>query len=64
MHMTTRDCLTKALLDTQERVRDYMNYADQIEDHEIRQFFKSFAEIEGQHAQRLQGFIKEATNSR
>lgn len=59
MNMSTQDYLKKALLDTQERVRDFMNYADQIEDKKLQQYFKSYAETEGKQAQKLQGFIKD-----
>ena len=48
----------KALLDTQERIRDYMNYADIIPDKAISDCFRAFAEVEGKHAQTLQGFLK------
>jgi hypothetical protein len=30
MEMNTQDYLKKALLDTQEKVRDFMNYADKV----------------------------------
>lgn len=58
MEMSTQDYLKKALLDTQERIRDFMNYSDQIEDNELKGYFKEYAEIEGQQARQLQGFIK------
>lgn len=59
MDMTTQDYLKKALIDTQERVRDFMNYSDNIKDTQLKNYFKEFAEIEGQQAQKLQGFIKD-----
>lgn len=59
MEMNTQDYLKKALLDTQERVRDFMNYSDQIQDLKLKRYFKSFAEMEGKQASQLQGFIKE-----
>lgn len=59
MDMTTQDYLKKALIDTQERVRDYMNYSERIKDTKIKDCFKEFAEIEGRQAQKIQGFIKE-----
>lgn len=58
MDMKTQDYLKKALLDTQERVRDFMNYSDQIDDTQLKSYFREYAEIEGQQAQKLQGFIK------
>lgn len=62
MRMSTQDYLKKALLDTQERVRDFMNYSDQINDRQLKQYFKDFAEIEGKQAQQLQNFIKDIQN--
>ena len=47
----------KALVDTQERIRDYMNYSDQCTDSNIKQCFRNFAETEGHHAKELQNFI-------
>jgi rubrerythrin len=60
MNMTTQDYVKKALLDTQERIRDYMNYADHVENKKLRKFFEDFAELEGFQAQRLQGFLEKA----
>jgi len=57
--MSTQDYLKKALLDTQERVRDFMNYSDQVKDRQLKSYFKEFAEIEGEQAQKLQGFIQD-----
>lgn len=59
MDMTTQDYLKKALIDTQERVRDFMNYSDQIKNTQLKDYFKEFAEIEGHQAQKLKGFIDE-----
>lgn len=54
MEMNTQDYLKKALLDTQEKVRDFMNYADKVEDKELSNCFKEFAETEGLQAKKLQ----------
>jgi rubrerythrin len=54
MEMNTQDYLKKALLDTQEKVRDFMNYADKVEDKELSKCFKEFAKTEGLQAQKLQ----------
>lgn len=59
MEMETQDYLKKALLDTQERVRDFMNYSKQIDNGQLQSFFKEYAESEGKHAQQLQNFIKD-----
>ena len=58
MELTTQDYLKKALLDTQERVRDFMNYAEKIEGEELRQFFRECAQEEGYRASDLQEFLK------
>lgn len=59
MQLTTMDRLKKALLDTQERVRDCKNYANDIPDKDIRDFFQDCAEIEGEQAAKIQKFIEE-----
>lgn len=59
MEMYTEDYLKKALLDTQERVRDFMNYSEQIKDEELKQFFRQYAVTEGEQASRLQKYIKD-----
>ena len=59
MDMTTQDYLKKALLDSQERVRDYMNYAEHVEDDRLAGFFKQCAESEGMQASKLKDFIRE-----
>lgn len=61
MKLTTQDYLKKALLDTQERVRDFSNYAEQVKEPELQGFFKSYAETEGMQARELQRFIKDMT---
>ncbi|AUN13626.1 rubrerythrin [[Clostridium] sordellii] len=58
MEMNTQDCLKKALLDTQEKVRDFMAYADVIEDKELSKCFREFAKVEGLQAQKLQEHIE------
>lgn len=57
MELTTQDYLKKALLDTQERIRDFQNYSQIIEDEEISDCFKRFAENEGMQASELQRLI-------
>lgn len=59
MQLNKHDILTKALLDTQERVRDFMNYAQMADDPAIHDFFREYALSEGLQAQRLQKFLKE-----
>lgn len=57
MEMKTEDYLKKALLDTQEKVRDFKAYAGRINDDEIKTFFREQAVAEGEQARRLQEFI-------
>ena len=54
--MDTQDYLKKALLDTQERVRDFMNYSEHVEDKKLRQCFKEFARQEGLWHRKFRGF--------
>jgi len=58
MEIDTETCLKKALLDTQERVRDFMIYSKKVHDGELKQFFENYAKTEGEQAKRLQGFIE------
>lgn len=60
MDMSTQDCVKKALLDTQERIRDFMAYADHIKDRPISKYFREYAESEGFHAQDLQEFLEQS----
>lgn len=58
MEMNTQDYLKKALLDTQERIRDFMHYSEEIEDEDIRKFFSKYAENEAHQAKKLQSYIR------
>ena len=57
MEMNTVDYLKKALLDTQEKVRDFMHYSKEIEDPSLKAFFTNNAVEEGKQAERLQNCI-------
>lgn len=59
MKMTGEDILKKALLDTQEKVRDFMNYAEEFDDEEYHNFFKDAAKEEGMQARKLEMFLKD-----
>jgi truncated hemoglobin YjbI len=59
MDMTTEDILKKALLDTQEKVRDFMHYTRELKDEELQSFFKEAAEEEAKQARQLQQFLGE-----
>jgi len=63
MELEALDYLKKSLLDAQERVRDFMNYSEDVEDDELSSFFHDCARVEGLQAQKLQEFIKERSIS-
>ncbi|QUH21168.1 hypothetical protein [Alkaliphilus sp. B6464] len=54
MNLTTKDMITKKLLDAQEMVRDFEMLSKQTEDKEVASLFKNFAEESGTHARELQ----------
>lgn len=58
MEMTTRDTILKKLLDAQENVRDYEMFSKQVNDEEVSQVFKKFAEESGFQARKLQELYK------
>ena len=55
--MTTYDRLIRAWENSKELVRDYEMYSKRIEDDEIKNVFKQFAEDEGMHATKLREII-------
>lgn len=59
MKMGTEDYLKKALLDTQERIRDFMNYSQQAKSEEMQQFFRDYAKSEGLQAQKMQQYLED-----
>lgn len=59
MEFTSQDYLKKALLDTQERVRDFMHFSQKMEDEKLRDFFQSYADSEAVQARHLHDFIIE-----
>lgn len=58
MQLSNLDRLKKALLDTQERIRDFESYGNDVQDEEISHFFKTCAETEGRQAAELQDLIE------
>lgn len=62
MNMNTRDTIMKKLLDAQENVRDYEMFAKQVDDPELTNTFKKFAEETGMQARKLQEFIDKYDN--
>lgn len=59
MENNLQDCLKKALVTSQEKVRDFMDYSNNINDDKLSGFFKECAEEEGYQAQKLQEYLNE-----
>lgn len=57
MELNAQDYLKKALLDTQERVRDFMMFSEKTEDQSIKNFFKEYADSEAHKAAQMQKHI-------
>lgn len=57
MRLTAKDMIKQKLLDAQENVRDFQEYSGKIEDKEVEETFKRFAEESGYQAQRLQELL-------
>ncbi len=57
VEMTTYDRLLRAWENSKELVRDFEMYSKRIEDDEIKNVFKQFAEDEGMHATKLREII-------
>lgn len=57
MELSTKDCLKKAILDSQEKIRDYETHSKNIQDEEVSNCFKKFAEQEGEQAAQLQQLL-------
>lgn len=58
MKITTKDMMKKKLLDAQEQVRDYQKYSDRLEDGEIKDTFRQFAEESMMQASKLQNLLE------
>ncbi|PHV72327.1 rubrerythrin [Sporanaerobium hydrogeniformans] len=54
---TTYDKLMRAWENSKELVRDFQTYSNEMDDHELKQVFKQFAEDEGMHATKLREII-------
>jgi rubrerythrin len=60
--MNTRDCLQRAWNNTMELVRDFEMYSKSIEDKEVADKFKKFAEEQGYQASKLRELFNEYDN--
>ncbi|MBU5426390.1 hypothetical protein KQI41_08175 [Tissierella pigra] len=59
MELTTKEILKKMILDSQEMVRDYETHSKKVNDSEVADIFKKFAEECGYQAAELQKVLKE-----
>lgn len=58
MELNTKEVLKKKILDAQEMVRDYEMYAKNVQDTEVSELFRTFAEESGYQASKLQKMLK------
>ena len=56
--MNTRDCLQRAWMNTMELVRDFEMYSKRIDDEEVSNLFKQYAEEQGMQATSLREIYK------
>ena len=61
---TTYDRLLRAWENSMEMVRDFEIYSKRIEDENVKQVFKKFAEDEGMHATKLRELLTEYKDKR
>ena len=57
MILRTEDIIKQKLLDAQENVRDYQEYSDRVDDPEVDEVFKEFAEQSAMQARKLQELL-------
>ncbi len=58
MELNTKEILKKKILDAQEMVRDYEMHAKNVQDEEVADLFRTFAEQSGHQARKLQEILK------
>lgn len=58
MELTTKEIVKKKILDAQEMVRDYEVYSKKIDDDEVAQLFKKYAEECAHQAAELQKILE------
>ncbi len=61
--MNTHDRLMRAWENSMEMVRDFEMYSKRVEEDDIREMFKEFAEDEGIHASKLREALNEYTRN-
>lgn len=57
MELSTKDILTKKILDSQEMVRDYEVFSKKVDDTEVAVMFKDYAEECGLQAANLKKIL-------
>lgn len=62
VEITTYDRLLRAWENSMEMVRDFEMYSKRIEDPQVKDVFKQFAEDEGMHATRFRELLLEYRN--
>lgn len=61
--MNTRDCLQRAWVNSMEMVRDFEMYSKKLENKDVAQVFKKFAEEQGKQAHELKELYNQFDNS-
>ena len=59
MELTTKEIVKKMILDSQEMIRDYEVHSKKVNDMEVADLFKKFAEECGYQAAELQKVLKD-----
>ncbi|MBU5437469.1 hypothetical protein KQI42_05585 [Tissierella sp. MSJ-40] len=57
MELTTKELVKKMILDSQEMVRDYETHSKKVDNMEVAELFKTFAEQCGYQASKLQTIL-------
>ena len=58
MELSEREILMKAILDEQEKVRDFESHSKSVKDKEVSKVFKQLAEEHGYHARQLHELLE------
>ncbi len=64
MELSTKDILTKKILDSQEMIRDYEVFSKKVEDTEIADLFKDYAKECGIQAANLKKILNNKYSDR
>lgn len=64
MKPTMVDMIKNKLMDAQENVRDYQEYSGKVDDREVDETFKRFAEESAIQARKLQELLDKHDNSK